>query len=99
MKKEKKVKELNINSEVGKSGMNVTFTIIEAKYPENIGMQQKIELSSPIKKGEEIRGIKTFNLDKIPIMSGTKVVRITDPNEKKFKVVTEISVLEAEFEI
>jgi hypothetical protein len=95
MKKEK----LSINSEIGKSGMNVTFTIIEAKYPENIGMKQKIQLSSPIKKGEEIRGIKTFRYGKIPIMSGTKVVRITDPNEKKFKVVTEISVLEAEFEV
>jgi hypothetical protein len=95
MKKEK----LSINSEVGKSGMSVTFTTIEAKYPENIGMQQKIELSSPIKKGEEIRGIKIFRHGKIPIMSGTKVVRITDPNEKKFKVVTEISVLEAEFDV
>jgi len=77
----------------------VCFKIIEARYSENIGMKQKIQLSSPIKKGEEIKGIKTFGLDKLFIKSGTKVIRITEPSEKKFKVVTEISVLEAEFDI
>ena len=94
-----KKKNVSILSQVGKSGMNVTFTTLENLDPENIGMKQKINLSSPIIKGEKIKGIfKIYGRMGQPVISTTEVVRITNPNEKKFKIITGVSILEAEFE-
>ena len=101
MKKiEKQIKKLGVRREIGEKGMKVTFTTIEAKDPDNVGKIQIIELTNPIKQGEKIVGIShTAGSRLLPYQSTTKVKRITDPEEKKFHIHTEISILEAEFEL
>lgn len=95
-----KKKNVNILSSVGKKGMNVTFTTLDnVADPENNGMKQKIKLTSPLVIGEPIKGIcKVMGRVDQPVRSTTEVIRITNPDERKFRIFTGISILEAVFE-